>query len=165
MSTCWTFRTGSAVRDYFIQIGHFAGPAPAWVQVEDFFGNGLRLYQPGRSVANPAESAAAGVLAVGAANWRNTTAIEGFSSRGPTRDGRVKPDLVGADRGNSAVFGPWRGTSQASPHVAGLAALLLQQERALTPEQLAARLKQSARRRGAKPNNIWGYGFAWLETP
>ncbi len=157
---------GSAVRNYFIEIEHFAGPAPAWVQVEDFFGpHDLRLYQPGRSIGNPAESAAPGVLAVGAANWRNKTAIEGFSSRGPTRDGRVKPDLVGADRGNSAVFGPWRGTSQASPHVAGLAALLLQQERTLTPEQLAARLKQSARRRGTKPNNIWGYGFAWLQNP
>lgn len=156
---------GEATRTYFIRVEHFAGPAPAWVQVEAFTGHDLRLSQPGQSIGNPAESASPGVLAVGAANWRNTTALEPFSSRGPTRDGRVKPDIVGADRGNSSVFGPWRGTSQVSPHVAGLAALLFQQQRNLTPVQLADRLKQAARRRGVKPNNLWGYGFAWLLSP
>ena len=81
-----SFGAGRAVRDYFIEIEHFAGPAPAWVQVEDFFGqHDLRFFQPGRSTGNPAESAAPGVLAVGAANWRNTTAIERFRQARPGR--------------------------------------------------------------------------------
>ena len=51
--------------------------------------------------------------------------IQEYSSRGPTTDGRIKPDVVGVDGSYSATFeGPFEGTSQASPHVAGLAALV-----------------------------------------
>ena len=37
------------------------------------------------------------MLAVGAAPWYDVRSIESYSSRGPTPDGRVKPDIVGAD--------------------------------------------------------------------
>ncbi|HAK56392.1 MAG TPA: hypothetical protein DCP38_13085, partial [Acidobacteria bacterium] len=77
-----------------------------------------------------------------------------------------KPDIVGVDNADSDVWGPWFGTSQASPHVAGLAALLLQTNPTMTPVQLSDSLKESARRRGSpRPNNTWGYGLAWLRTP
>ena len=94
--------------------------------------------------------------------WANT--IEDFSSLGPTTDGRTKPDIVGADRGDSATYGAlgFAGTSQASPHVAGLAALVLEQFPDLTPEQVADFLTSNADPRGSVPNNTWGFGLAKL---
>jgi hypothetical protein len=60
---------------------------------------------------------------------RNST-IEFFSSRGPTIDGRVKPDIAGIDgiavTAAGSFANPFFGTSAAAPHVAGIAALALQ---------------------------------------
>ena len=145
-----------------------------WIQVQDFTGASRlieHLTEYG-SIGNPAESANPGVLAVGAAPWDDVDDIERFSSRGPTPDGRIKPDLVGADRGTSVTYGPYGfpGTSQAAPHVAGLAALILQLFPALTPARVAAYLKEQAQQRSEPrpdnrdPNNIWGHGFAQLAT-
>jgi hypothetical protein len=59
----------------------------------------------------------------------NRTA-EFFSSRGPTLDGRVKPDIAAIDgvsiTGAGSFPTPFFGTSAASPHMGGIAALLLQ---------------------------------------
>ena len=145
-----------------------------WIQVQDFFGTSLLIehFTEYGSIGNPPESANPGLLAVGAAPWDDVDEIESISSRGPTPDGRIKPDLVGADRGASVTYGPYRfaGTSQAAPHVAGLAALILQLFPTLTPARVAAYLKEQARQRAeprpdnTDPNNIWGHGFARLPT-
>ena len=100
---------------------------------------------------------------MGAADILDTSTIEDFSSQGPTPDGRVKPDIVGADKVHSAaVDRPFSGTSQASPHVAGLAALVKQRFSDYTPQQVTNYLKNHAEARGSVPNNTWGYGFAKL---
>ena len=121
------------------------------------------------SISSPAESANPGMLAVGAAPWDDTFTIEPFSSQGPTPDGRIKPDIVGADRGRTVSYrstenpdGRFSGTSQASPHVAGLAALVKQRFPSYTPQQVANYLKTHAEARGNVPNNTWGHGFARL---
>jgi subtilisin family serine protease len=55
--------------------------------------------------------------------------VTSFSSRGPTPDGRVKPDIMapGANVLSAMpddTYGPLDGTSMATPHVAGVVALM-----------------------------------------
>lgn len=83
----------------------------------------------GRSVPNQSD-AAGGVISVGAVSASSPSAIENYSSRGPTEDGRTKPDITGVDcvsvTGAGGFSTPFCGTSAAAPHIAGIAALLLQ---------------------------------------
>ncbi len=119
------------------------------------------------SVGSPA--CAAGVISVGAAS--DLDRIATFSSRGPTTDGRTKPDVVLpgveiiAPRAAATTMGTpiddWytaaSGTSMATPHAAGLCALLLQAEPDLTPVELKSRLMRTAVNLGA-PANAQGAG-------
>lgn len=145
-------------------------PDPEWIQLVMHNGEALRRYTFG-GIGNPAESANPGLLAVGATPWYSTTTIEDYSSLGPTPDGRIKPDVVGVDRADYASSrDEFTGTSQASPHVAGLAALVLDAYPSLSPREIAAYLKNNADRRTyhpllgrlPHPNNVWGYGLAGL---
>lgn len=75
---------------------------------------------PHGSIVAPADcECALAVGAIGLRGW-DRGLIEGFSARGPTSDGRIKPDLVAPD-GVRGFFG----TSAAAPYAAGAAALLL----------------------------------------
>ena len=124
------------------------------------------------SINNPAESANPGLLAVGAAPWYDTYSIEPYSSQGPTPDGRIKPDISGADCGET-VLQPLNnqrrgfcGTSQSAAHLSGMAALVRQRFPQYSPAQVTAYLKEHAERRGSsRPNSTWGQGFARLPAP
>ncbi len=78
------------------------------------------------SITSPAD--ARGAMSVGAVHYwdYNRGRIADYSSRGPTTDGRIKPDIVAPSGVATASYGPdgFFGTSAAAPHVAGAAALL-----------------------------------------
>ncbi len=96
------------------------------------------------------------VITIGAAS--DLDRIATVSSRGPTRDGRLKPDVVlpgveiVAARAQGTRMGTVvdehytaaSGTSMATPHAAGICALLLQAEPGLTPEEVKERLVRTA---------------------
>ena len=151
--------------EYCLAVNQSGGSAPSWIQLLVWGASGdLQNYVSARSIGNPAESRNSGMLAAGAARYSSTSTIESFSSQGPTTDNRTKPDIVGADGGTSSTYGTWYGTSQASPHVAGLAGLVKERFPSYSPSQIATYLKSNALARGTKPNNKWGHGFAKLPT-
>ena len=158
--------TSGAILD--IMIANRGDSEPGWIQLLAWRGEGLTFNTPeAGSITNPAESKNPGMLTVGAAPWSNVNAIESFSSRGPTPDLRIKPDVVAADCGETAVRShPFCGTSQASPHVAGMAALVRQRFPGYSPAQVVSYLKENAQQRinSPDPNNTWGHGFIVLPS-
>ncbi|HBI05076.1 MAG TPA: peptidase S8 [Paenibacillaceae bacterium] len=122
------------------------------------------------------------VITVGAMNDANTIdrkddVIAKFSSRGPTIDGLIKPDLLapGVDiislRSNGSSLDKnmksnrrdndyfiLSGTSMATPICAGVVAVILQQHPQLTPDQVKDQLLSKTEDRGYPPN-VQGKGY------
>jgi hypothetical protein len=92
------------------------------------------------SLSQPADCASA--LAVGATNLSDSP--EGFSSEGPTTDGRDKPEISAPDRVATSLSPSFAGTSAASPHAAGAAALVLATHSGFTTTQIRDELTASA---------------------
>jgi len=147
------------------------GPSPTFdlfVEGEPF---SLRLEYAtlGRSISDPA--AAPGAVAVGAICWQSS-ALEFYSSQGPTVDGRLKPDLVAPDSVSSSTYGQFTrcggsgfaGTSAAAPHVAGAAALVKQRSPSFRAAQVRAYLVAHAGDLGP-PGPDQGFGAGRLLLP
>lgn len=161
----WQVRlTGSLVRD---------GRYDAWIERDDarrvagkggrswkypsFFAPGS--YTPDRMIGSLA--CAERIVSVGNVDVvRNMAHVT--SSRGPTRDGRFKPDM-GADGTDIVAAGafdrtrPWikmTGTSMASPYVCGVAALMLGIAPKLTSAQILGIMRTTSR-------PLAGQDFAW----
>jgi subtilisin family serine protease len=101
-----------------------------------------------------------------------------FSSRGPTRDGRMKPELAAPGAwvcGALSEDAGWQstfvhpdgvhtmevGTSMAAPHVSGAIALMFSVEPDLTTAEIRSMLTSVAvqdGRTGSVPNPLWGWG-------
>lgn len=142
---------------------------------------------------------AKGIITVGSYNTRQNVTLENgtlnesvytegalsqFSNRGPTVDGRLKPEIcapgcmiISALNSNGGYsdglvathtwgdakyyYGAMFGTSMAAPHVAGIIATWLGADPTLTPEKIRTVFSQTAisdEYTGVTPNNNCGYG-------
>ncbi len=117
------------------------------------------------SITDPGN--ADGVITVGATHrsWPHTYGVSFFSSRGPTGDGRMKPDLVApGERIESCLpasgWGEQDGTSMAAPHVSGAAAMLMGRYAELIgqPRRIKRILCESATDLG-RERSFQGYGM------
>ena len=117
------------------------------------------------SITDPGN--ADGVITVGATHrYRpQTYGVSFFSSRGPTGDGRLKPDLVApGERIESSLpgqrWGAFDGTSMAAPHVSGAAAMLMARYTELIgePQRIKRILCESATDLG-RERSFQGHGM------
>ena len=174
------FTTGSAMRsaeEWTLMIEAVAvrraGDIHAWIERDnapptEFVGHDneeMTISVPGTADAG---------ITVGAVKSALPVRVGRFSSFGPTRDGREKPDLCAPDVDIRAAFHgsgdgvvAMCGTSQAAPHVAGAIALLLSKAKTSgaavpTASQIRAILHNTTRFKNA----YWdrGQGFGALDV-
>ncbi len=126
------------------------------------------------SVSYPGDSVKS--ITVGSVNDDHSREI--YSSRGPTGDGRLKPDvmapggaIMSAQANSGDGYVSYSGTSMATPHVAGVAALMLQANPNVNPTSSTDYVKQILRETSDhkvpldvdcgeifSPNNCYGWG-------
>jgi subtilisin family serine protease len=146
---------------YLLAIQNYDNKARGDATFDLFIHGGLMhpdLVVAERSLSSPSD--ARGAFAVGAVNWADDV-LEPYSSQGPTSDGRTKPDLSAPSVVDSASYAPeaFDGTSAATPHVAGAAALVLQAFPEYSPDDLAAFLQERSKDLGpAGPDDAFGAG-------
>jgi subtilisin family serine protease len=142
--------------------------SPASIAIDRAFERGMIVVTSGgnngadewEKIGIPAD--ARGALSVGAVDADGERAY--FSSRGPTADGRVKPDVsapgvnVPAVAANGIGLTGANGTSLSSPLVAGLTACLWQAVPEATNQQVLDAIRQTASRAGA-PTGDLGHGI------
>ncbi|MFQ5569129.1 MAG: S8 family peptidase [Rhodothermales bacterium] len=114
---------------------------------------------PWRFITTPADGDS--VITVGSVSSSGTKS--GFSSIGPTADGRFKPDVAalgeGVQRASSNTgYGRGQGTSFSSPMVAGVVAQMLQVNPNLAPMEILGILRATASQADA-PDNRLGWGI------
>ena len=115
---------------------------------------------PWRYITSPGD--AINVITVGAVNSSNQ--IASFSSRGPTSDNRIKPEIVTmgvscyAAASVSSGYSYINGTSASAPIVAGIIGQLLSVYPHLTNKKVRSIILESGDN-SSKPNNEIGYGL------
>lgn len=164
----WTFQLeGSAVTN-----GRFDGwsELAEWVALAD---PSMRTGSPG----NAQHAVTVGAYVTSGSPGQTVGDLATFSSDGPTRDGRLKPEItapgsviVSSRSGDAPGFGtPFdasytgaSGTSMSTPHITGTLALLFEVDPTLTSVDVRTILMNSARSDAftvpSLPNSLWGAG-------
>ncbi len=163
----WGFQSISCLNIFYTAIDNTEA-----LGIVNIFAAGNFGTQGASSITCPADRALDSLdcFAVGNLNY-STDVIVASSSRGPSPCNltKIKPNVVAP--GNSirscaynyptVSYIPMSGTSMASPHVAGLVALLRQKNPNATVDQIKTAILTSTRRAvawGTMPNNTYGWG-------
>jgi serine protease AprX len=98
------------------------------------------------SISSP--GCAQDVITVGSVGKLDSVSV--FSSRGPTLDARIKPDIVAPGElifaaKNGGGYQALSGTSMSTPHVSGAVALILSENPSLSPSQVKEILMDSSK--------------------
>ena len=158
------FQNGASSAQYDIVINKFAGPNPGEIHLENFDSGGFGTFATNSGTISP-HAAVANAMAVGAVPFYDQRNPESFSSTGPvtflfdasgnrlaTPQTVAKPDIMAPDGASNTFFGGnyfngfpnFFGTSDAAPHAAGVAALILQANPGDTPAQVYSAMKSTA---------------------
>lgn len=176
--------------DDLCTVGEIGGIGEGVISVGSYDTDSILVLNPFEAINNPQ----AGLAINSAASLREadikfvTGARSSFSSRGPTADGRMKPEVMAPgsviisgfnsfysggpsnlvqyitpvrESDQSYFFEISMGTSQATPVVTGTIALWLEANPDLTPEDIRGILSRTCDRdnfTGTTPNNDTGYG-------
>ncbi|SES34991.1 Subtilase family protein [Streptomyces sp. yr375] len=172
----WAVAQGAKVVNMSLGATDTAGIDPVEQAVNDLSASSGALFVVAAGNEGPGEGtigtpgSAAAALTVGAVDRQD--ALAPFSSRGPTADGSLKPDvtapgvdIVAAKAAEGSMGDPaadgyvsMSGTSMATPHVAGAAAILAQEHPDWTGGQLKAALTASAKPTAATSAYTQGTG-------
>ena len=168
---CYTNNTGTAQNfAVFVQGVHVVSAPRMDLYVRNV-DPPLEYLTPDSSVGDPGASPLA--FTIGAVCWKDN-ALEPYSGRGPTIDGRVKPDIAGQDSQSSSTYGAFTacgqsgftGTSASAPTVAGAAALVKQLNPTFDANAIQAFLEQNAVDLGdVGKDNAYGSGALRVPTP
>ena len=148
----------SAFTRYDIMIAHRSGSEPGWIQLLAWQGEGLTFNTPEPAALSTCGECEPRYACSGRGSLErcafNTVLQQPRPNARPT-------DQAGRSRGGLRPNG-WRfrsfcGTSQASPHVAGMAALVRQRFPGYSPAEVVSYLKETAQQRinSPDPNNTW----------
>lgn len=176
-------------------VNHSGQPVPfhAWIDGEEPYGADFTSFVT-RDCSLTEPGTSKGVITVGAYAtggfwyWDSSGDLSDFSSYGPTRDGRPKPDIAApgqkitsvkaaanngcccdccydayADTTPGPEAGPFSGTSMAAPHVTGVVALMLQHDQSMSAADVTRQIILTARTpdgvdKATLPDNHWGGG-------
>ncbi|RCV65427.1 Serine protease, subtilisin family [Methanophagales archaeon] len=149
---------------YYIMIANFNATKPVHLELYSM-NHDLDCKTENSSLC--VEAAALGSITVGAVTCDDCSTLEPYSSRGPTNDGRIKPDYVGPGCVSTSAYTPYPfcGTSVATPHVAGAFALQMsynksspgQENNESACELINPYLNETAN--SSQRDNQYGYGL------
>jgi subtilisin family serine protease len=184
----FSFLNFGPAADFNLMLVSFAGPLPGFVKYVNFSSSVTIQEFDTASGTVFGHPNASGAEAVGAAAWFDTPAfgvnpplLETFSSAGGTPIFfdiagnrfaspviRQKPEIVAPDGvvttlPGSTGLNPFFGTSAAAPHAAGVAALLLEKQPALTPTGIYSTMESTALNMGP-PGFDFDTGFGLVQA-
>jgi len=161
---------------YHFQIEKYAGSSSVFFDLVWVNGPDFEHATRAGSVGYFEPAVSPNVMTVGAVNWK-TFKLESTSSGGPTKDGRIKPDIVAPTCVVTDSYGGrtseyveyecgFEGTSAAAPHAGGAAVLAMQAFPKLSPTAIQAYLEDHAVDMGVPgKDNVYGSGRLLLPPP
>ncbi len=153
--------TATYTGEYYLAIGKKDGAATRLLQL--FSSHAFQYRVAERSIVVPGDSP--NVMTVGAVYWNTPSTIESFSSQGPTKDNKIKPDVVAPDGVSTVSYGTgaFYGTSASTPLVAGTSAVVKSRFNAYTRDQIYSVVKENATDLGITgKDSTFGKGFLHL---